>query len=433
MPDIFLERSILGELSYESVYEYYDEPRFFSASNEVGNYYLCYWLGTEGNNDKWLVFNVSPERLRAIEQRERCIRDSLLYQEGTVSYIFFVPLDAISPSDFRIIDSDQVEQYITLPKRGLYVTHAPGQVVRTLEEEDVQGTSHEIHIEKASKNARPLSMEQIMIQLRAFSDLYNSFANQRDVKSRLLPSHSRAGSFILSLDVEKINDIQADLVGLFNLISQGEDVKPYVLEKGIDATFLLNFFYSVSDSNAIFDLKLNETGESVLKLSAKDVHKYIDDLEFIHIADSSIRSSQVPQANDLDKLFEVIEKKAAGIFLSTTELNLTDRQIQYYLHAASTLSFVDVNWTITALGRKVAQADRETRLKLTAESFVLSDCAMAWTSWANVQSTSDLEPNSAAQFLIECCSSLSESTARRRASTLVKWFGELYEFFPGHS
>lgn len=431
MSSLFLEHTVLGDLYYESVYEYYDEPRFFSASNSVGNHYLCYWLGTDGNDDRWLVFSASPERLKSLEQRETCIRDSLLYQEGTVSYIFHVPVSAISPRDFSFINSEQINEYITLPKRGLYITNVPDDVTNPIEE-DVQETTHEIHIEKATKNARPLSMDQITIQLRAFSDLYSSFASQMDVKSRLLPSHSRAGSFILSLDVENNDELQKDLIKLFKLVDQGEDIKEYVIEKGIDATFLLNFFYSVSDSNSIFDLKLNETGETVLKVSSKDVQRYIDDLEFIHIADTSIRSSQVPQANDLDKLFEVIQKKSSGTFLSPQELKLTDRQIQYYLHAASTLSFVDGNWTITALGRKVAQADRETRLKLTAESFTLSECAMAWTSWANVHSISELDPNSAAQFLIECCSTLSESTAKRRASTLIKWYADLKEYFPGH-
>lgn len=429
MNELFLQGSVLGTLYYEDVYEYFDEPRFFSVSNSVGTKYLSYWLGSDDVKDKWLVFPVSSERLEALETRQRCIRDTLLYQEENIAYIFDVLYGELEPYTFTFFKSEEISENIKLPKPGLYVSESPTTNAVAPQVKQVIN-SHELHIDKVSRKAKPLVVEQIATLLNSFSNFYGSLAASLDISSILRPTQYRNGSFILSLNLESFDALEKDLIKLFDLISQKEDIKSFVIDKGIDAAFLLDLFYNVSDSKSVLDFKNNSTGRSVLKLSATGAKYYIEDQEFIHLADSSIRSSQVPQANDLDKLFEVLAKKSAGIYISPTEVSLTERQIDYYLHAASTLGFVNENDTITALGRKVAESDHETRLRLTAECFQLSDCAQAWTAWAKVNSLTELDPKSASRFLIEACNSLSESTSKRRASTLEKWYSMLHEYFP---
>lgn len=443
---------MLGTLYYGNVYEYYDEPRFFSASSSVGNKYLCYWLGSDETGDKWLIFGVSAKKLKAIEEKKRCIRDSLLYQEETTSYIFEVAYGDDEPAKFKFFLSKDIEKHIKLPKPGLYISNTPDyedyskklvaqappqeksiEIIKRKNLATPNETSHEIHIDKVSRKSKPLMMNQIIKVLNSFNDFYRSMTDALDINSSMFPSGHREGSFILSLDVEKFEVIENELVELFELVSREADIKPFVKLKGIDTAFLLDLFYSVADSNAVFDLRNNQSGRSIVNLSAAYAKHYINDQEFIHLADSSIRSSQVPQANDLDKLFEVVSKKASGIYITEEEVSLTERQIQYYMHAASTLGFMDAHDTITALGRRIAQADSQTRMIITARCFQLCECVQAWITWAQVKNVIELDPSTATDFLIECCSTLSPSTAKRRASTLNKWYQQLSKYLPEYS
>lgn len=42
MSNIFLPKTMLGTLLYKRVYEFFEEPRFFSVENEVGSLYVVY-------------------------------------------------------------------------------------------------------------------------------------------------------------------------------------------------------------------------------------------------------------------------------------------------------------------------------------------------------------------------------------------------------
>jgi len=63
-----------------------------------------------------------------------------------------------------------------------------------------------------------------------------------------------------------------------------------------------------------------------------------------------------------------------------------------------------------------------------ADRFESTDFGWAWMTWARVQYMTELNPETAADFLINSVPDLNETTAKRRASTLAKWLTELQPY-----
>ncbi|MGJ7171480.1 hypothetical protein [Morganella morganii] len=61
------------------------------------------------------------------------------------------------------------------------------------------------------------------------------------------------------------------------------------------------------------------------------------------------------------------------------------------------------------------------QLLLTQFSLEASHCGWAWVTWSGVNNLSEINPQTADEFLKEKCLSLSEKTKIRRASTLRQW------------
>jgi hypothetical protein len=63
--------------------------------------------------------------------------------------------------------------------------------------------------------------------------------------------------------------------------------------------------------------------------------------------------------------------------------------------------------------------------EILADRFESTDFGWAWMTWAGVKYITELDPNTAADFLISSVPGLNKVTAKRRASTLVKWLTTL--------
>ncbi|WPU30324.1 hypothetical protein SIO17_14535 [Pseudoalteromonas piscicida] len=144
---------------------------------------------------------------------------------------------------------------------------------------------------------------------------------------------------------------------------------------------------------------------------------------------SWISSSQVPQADNLSKVFQVVSIKASGEVVTPEKIGVTtDRQVLYYIHAAKALGFLNQGSGIHSAGFQFEQLEQEEKLRVAAIRFESSECGWAWIKWAGVKSLRDLEPKSAFAFLSDRCPSLSPDTAKRRAKTLSSWVKELAPF-----
>lgn len=427
MNEVFYESPLHGTLIIDSVYEFYEEPRLFSVSNEVGNVFVVYWATTDEDSDTWFLIPISRDKLYQFEMKQVCIRDVLLYQEKKNFVKLIMPFDEVEEIQSEFVSADIIQDLITLPLQGVYISSSPHAVLA--KSPALVEATHEIHIQKNSKNAKDLYIETVFRIVESFSELYSTLSESFVGGTGLEAVGARTGSFILSFNAKHSELIDSTLSELFCLIRERESVIPFIESNNINAPALCELLSRIVNSHSNFDLKQNSDSNSLIKISSDDAKYYIKTLNnYVSII---VSSSQVPQANDLKKLFEIVEKLSNGIELTESDLSLTKRQIQYYLHAASTLGFTQSYGSITSLGQEIANAEYSTRLIITARAFQYSHCGWAWVKWSGVSDITELDASTAADFLIENCSSLSENTAKRRSTTLKKWCNTLSAVYTG--
>ncbi|MBI1673146.1 hypothetical protein GWI56_001435 [Shewanella sp. DW31] len=188
----------------------------------------------------------------------------------------------------------------------------------------------------------------------------------------------------------------------------------------VDTGTVEEFLEEVIDGDVIIKFGLEDNYEAELNISQD---KAIKALALIKDSSSSYVSSlYVPQANDLTKVFKVVCLKANGEFITPEKLGLTtDRQVIYYMHAARMLGLLSNNNSINSAGFQFSALNESEKMLTASVYFESSRCGWAWLKWSGKTKLEQLDPHTAADFLIDMCPSLSESTAVRRAKTLAKW------------
>ncbi|AKT44169.1 hypothetical protein [Chondromyces crocatus] len=129
----------------------------------------------------------------------------------------------------------------------------------------------------------------------------------------------------------------------------------------------------------------------------------------------------IPQADDLERIFGLVQMVAGQHEVNAVSLGVTRRQVAYYRRAAEILGLLGDSGELTAAGRLIARLGDEDRLRATVVHFESSICGDAWIQWSRGRTLREVDPNSAPAFLEASVPGLSESTAGRRAQTLMAW------------
>ncbi|MDA3978467.1 hypothetical protein [Gallibacterium sp. AGMB14963] len=150
-----------------------------------------------------------------------------------------------------------------------------------------------------------------------------------------------------------------------------------------------------------------------------------------------LKSINVPQADDLNKVIAVVECKYQHGYLSSSLLHLTERQVDYYAHSARILGFFDVNFNLTQSGVNLAIAPVQMRMQILSSAFRASDVYLEWRNWSS--NSGLMMQGHASQFLADyfstanlpknqCLSDNQQGTGTisRRAKTLEDWYSRLY-------
>lgn len=140
-----------------------------------------------------------------------------------------------------------------------------------------------------------------------------------------------------------------------------------------------------------------------------------------------LSSADIPQADTLGRVFEIVGHIADDRELTLSLLNVTRRQINYYKQAARILGLLTKEGGLTPAGYNIAKfhGDPTQQLIDTVRHFESSKCGRAWIRWSKAQTLADVSEESALAFLREVAPTLSEDTARRRSKTLETWRHEL--------
>jgi hypothetical protein len=142
-----------------------------------------------------------------------------------------------------------------------------------------------------------------------------------------------------------------------------------------------------------------------------------------------LTTKEIPQANDLDKIFAVVDCAGNGEVVTMAAIAVTtERQVQYYKAAARLLSLISTpSGDLTRAGWLVYVANGDDKYRRLCAAFEASPCGQAWIEWAQKSKLNEIPPNSAQPFLAER-SELTGDTIGRRASTLNVWLDILRRY-----
>lgn len=178
-------------------------------------------------------------------------------------------------------------------------------------------------------------------------------------------------------------------------------------------------------------LRLRDGSERTVVVDRERVDALNENESTVRRKGPDVESIDVPQADDLDRVFRIVELLAEGNDLTVKGLGIRDagevtapRQIGYYRHAARILGLIERFGGLTASGLQIASLkDRKDRLRRAVVFFEQSVVGRAWLDWSCVETAQELDGSMAEKFLEER-TKVGGATRRRRAGTLQRWLAE---------
>jgi len=416
--------TFLGTLEIRHVYEFYDGPRLFNAINTVGTNYIVYWIDTDNVSDQWLFSSISEQRLKLLETKEIKLRDVFTYPEESV-YKVGTPFDLEHEPDIvRLRVAELIDDI--LPPANFYIEKSDNSS-NTIEPNISNVAISELYIKKRSGKSQP-PLNAVAKITAAWSEIYKSVLRSLEFNTLgLTPIDARSGSFILRMSSPKFDECLPIIEELFNILNNVEDPYQQIMDLGINIEPIESLLAEIADGKVILQLNRDETFVADLNIDAKKATSTLSALK--EHTTSYISSLKVPQANAINKVFHVVELKAGGKEIEPSDLELTTgRQVTYYVHAARMLGFLNNSNAINSAGFQFSKMNTKRRMNAAAIRFESSDCGWSWLKWSDASTICEIAANSAEEFLLQMCPTLSESTAKRRAKTLNRWLSDLTEY-----
>jgi hypothetical protein len=410
--------TILGQLRFFEIYDEFDGPKCFTVINEMNQLYLVYWGGLfkEKAYTSWLYAPISEKRLDSVRRGHIKFRDVFLTPETGMIY---EAKQEVGHRKFLVFAYQNKGEFLKLniPPESFKID--PDEIEAIAPE---ASWNFELKISKAS------SSPEISIVTKVLDTLCDVIQALMKDDSREVPKFhpltAKYGSFEVklgtnshekaSLAVEQLNAILSDKERLdFNLKNLGLD--PYRLKDFLDVT-------SQNKLNLRLSPKTAELLKEPIDINYKGLIETVKQLEQSTAA--FIDSNKVPQANNIDRVIEIVERRLNGEKLLPENIDglSSKRQVRYYIDAAYCLGLLTKNSTVTSPGRKLCTIGIKTgQYEYLADRFESSDFGWTWMKWSKVNNIKDLNPDSAELFVQECVQGLTTSTAKRRSTTLSKW------------
>jgi hypothetical protein len=265
-----------------------------------------------------------------------------------------------------------------------------------------------------------LWLDYLKVAVKALLD--EATQSTRSPQLAFLPVTTTSGSFVTSIDIIAPPAEQRHLA---TVVTQLRDA---VIEGRMPPPTNLRAWLDVLDTLANDSLGL----EAVLMQGGHDNISFGVAAEAVSVqrglvekaASTKLFSSEVPQADDLQKVFRLLEqaKRAEGR-PDARKLGLVPRQLNYYRSAAEVLRFLDPDhaWRLTDAAERLVTLNHDQQLAFTAVEFEATRVGRAWIEWSRARTLCDVEPDSATEFIRATVLDLSEATVRRRAQTLAAW------------
>lgn len=406
-----------GRLSIRYTYVEYNGPRLFHASNRVGSDFIAFWIDSDEISDTWLYAPISESKLKLLNNGEIKLRDLFIYPDDLVYKV----ITFFDSSKVSIVEDAGALTDDILPPAD-YILVPPPQKTKSRIKKDIA----ELYV--ASVNQGKVSLDKLSRVTEAFNDVYKSIMSSLELSSSpMTPIDARTGSFIMRVKAPQVDKCLPVLAKMFEIFKNSDDPFSELRSLGLDFQVIEELLESVIDGNVKLKFGKEDSYSAELTISEEKAREILNKMQEESI--SWVSSSQVPQADNLMKVFDVVAIKASGEIVTPEKIGVTtERQVLYYMHAAKTLGFLGSNNAIQSAGFQFSQLDNNDKFKVAAMRFESSECGWAWIKWAKVKSINELTPSSAFEFLLDRCPSLSKDTAKRRSKTLSSWVKELASY-----
>ncbi|KEY58487.1 DUF6575 domain-containing protein [Serratia sp. DD3] len=429
MDNIFIESPFLGKLRMVNIYEEYDGPRLFSAENEIGTSFLVYWVGTSSSSDEWFVIPCSRMRIVAFEKGKVDLLGMLTKLEQHSFYKVITHFDKNKDIIITPLPLEEMSS-IDLPDSGIFVDADEIISASLINLNNDLIPTHEIKVSRSNKAAKKnVLLDHVTRVCEKFSELVSSFNSTNEIKGDIQPLTARYGSFVLSLHATEMEKFERFISEVSGLMLHKKDIKPYLIRNDIDVKAFSSLLEAIVSTSVNFELKSKFNEDELIVIYKADAIRYLRDISSLSL--QYVSTYQVPQADDLGKVFRIVDMTWNGDEITKDRLGVDPRHVEYYRQAAKILGFLESNGALSALGQQVASVDPggELRYRMAARSFEMSACGWAWINWSGAKNLTEVDSTKAEQFLKQSCPSLSSSTAHRRARTLARWCRELQKYY----
>lgn len=275
----------------------------------------------------------------------------------------------------------------------------------------------------STSRRRPLDDTRIWPAASAWGRFFrDGMLRNSNLDVQMRPAGARPGSFVVDQLVEEQQPPTSILKAsdnLFGVLDDTEKVAPAAWRALLDV---------LSSNDLAVEVRhyWGTTKVAPLKLSRQSIRARRSAIG--RAPSSHVESSDVPQADRLEKVFRVVDVVSDGNALSPESLEVVGRQVNYYKRAAKILGLLEEDDTLAAAGRHFTRLNTEDRMRSAAVLFESCAVGEAWISWFGGTTLLDVDPTSAEAFLRERTLGLSGDTPHRRARTLESWWASLTPF-----
>lgn len=405
--------TLLGNLRIVEILDWYDGPRLFVAENAAGHHYIAFWADEQEDVSLWLYSSVSESRISRLISGKLALRN--IYTEPEDEVLFLVRLSHQVQSTVEVISPDRIEVDL-LPPNGDFLTSEEDFFTET---DFVDIKSNEILKHEITVN-RPRSKSIIAFEALASVAAYWSKLVHSVLKVPPISVSASVGSLVVELQT----DAGSKLPNFFNsLRTLIDSPTPEQISENLnhqESKLLELFLESLHQNKLTLTTKITFGADlPSLVLSHSNVRELR--LALIDFNQRRVESTEVPQADDLNKLFRMLVLMNEGEINLGYHLSLSPRQVNYYKHASRVLDLLNESGSITSRGHYLINLSQADRYDVAMMLFESSSVGFAWLRYSEVLSALDLDPESAESFLKSQCSNLAPATVGRRAQTLRYW------------
>lgn len=415
--------TLLGKLKIIEVFDWLDGPRLFIAENASGHRYLAFWAGDQGRESLWFYAPASETRVANLVAGKIDLRTVYTQPEDGILFSVRITQDGqsiVEPIVPARLDLDLLpaSEDVVTPDDAFFVDN---RFVGT----DDTPLTHQITINRPRSNT-PIAFESLAFVAAHWSKLIHTVLQLPPVLTSV-----STGSLTIELQTTAGQALPAFFKRLHDLIHTptAEQINnTFNLQEYRELELVLEFLYQdkLTLSATLIPAIRSETEPSSpqvepcsLALSPATVKELRTAL--IDFKSQTVESTQVPQADDLNKLFSMLELLKDGEVDLSYHLSLSPRHVNYYKQAGRILDLLSEHDSLTSRGLFLLGLSELERYDVAMLLFESSPIGFAWLRYCGVQSALKLDPESARDFLRSHCSNLSEATLGRRAQTLKYW------------